>query len=213
MKAIATGKLFGGLVDCYVLEDGRRVLSVAGAGRCPPEIATALVACDRLAVEMADGAVDDCVDVRQFVQVLDPMGAAADSLVRVGMAAEADGYEVHPANQPPFRQVKNWPEEKAPRRAVRAKPSRKKAFAGMGIIYLVEAVGSGLAKIGWTTDLETRVASLQTSSPHILAVLATRLGPISAERSLHEQFASLRVHGEWFRLTEEVRSAFEPGLA
>lgn len=31
MKAVATGKLFGGLVDCYVLEDGRRVLSQRGA--------------------------------------------------------------------------------------------------------------------------------------------------------------------------------------
>lgn len=31
MKAIATGKLFGGLVDCYVLEDGRSRISHRGA--------------------------------------------------------------------------------------------------------------------------------------------------------------------------------------
>lgn len=32
-KAIATGVIFGGLVDCYVLDDGRRVLSQRGAVR------------------------------------------------------------------------------------------------------------------------------------------------------------------------------------
>jgi hypothetical protein len=52
-----------------------------------------------------------------------------------------------------------------------------------------------MVKIGWTTDLATRRQDVNPQE-----VLATEPGDMKLERQRHQQFADLRVHGEWFRL-------------
>jgi len=72
-----------------------------------------------------------------------------------------------------------------------------------GVVYFVRAE-NGLVKIGKTVDWNGRLQRLNTMLPYDLEVIrliecsdyATR------EAAYHRRFASQRVRGEWFRLTE-----------
>lgn len=56
-------------------------------------------------------------------------------------------------------------------------------------------------KIGFTRNgPKARLADMQTGSPFKLRVLGAIGGDMVLERLLHETFAPLREHGEWFRL-------------
>jgi hypothetical protein len=61
-------------------------------------------------------------------------------------------------------------------------------FAGSG----------GQIKIGWSRKVSARLAQLQTGSPIPIKLLGTMPGGRAVERRLHEQFAHLRLAGEWF---------------
>jgi hypothetical protein len=56
-------------------------------------------------------------------------------------------------------------------------------------------------KIGYSTDPESRLRYLQTGHPKKLVLLGVCSIP---EPVLHEKFESLRLQGEWFRLTPEL---------
>ncbi len=77
-----------------------------------------------------------------------------------------------------------------------------------GLVYFIEAVGSGRVKIGWTLarSVEGRRYSLQTSSPFPLRVLGWMRGSLKTEQRLHAQFDANRVmpNAEWFFLTDEL---------
>lgn len=64
-------------------------------------------------------------------------------------------------------------------------------------------------KIGWSRKVATRIAQLQTGSASPIRLLGTTPGGRGLERRLHEQFASARLHGEWFELTPELRAHIE----
>lgn len=72
-------------------------------------------------------------------------------------------------------------------------------------VYFVAADGTGLIKIGSSADVPLRLLSLQTSSPVPLRLVATipecRAG---LEGELHERFAHLHSHGEWYRAEPEL---------
>jgi hypothetical protein len=64
-------------------------------------------------------------------------------------------------------------------------------------VYFVS--DGGAVKIGFTADLEGRIAALQTGCKSRLELLAViRGGTRSTEKLLHEFFAPYRLHGEWF---------------
>ena len=66
-------------------------------------------------------------------------------------------------------------------------------------VYVIEAVGTGLVKIGRTDRCsQDRLKELQATSPHKLRVLFTMRGDDTTERELHERFAEHRVRGQWF---------------
>lgn len=69
-----------------------------------------------------------------------------------------------------------------------------------GYVYFVQAEGNGLIKIGFT-DREPmkRFAGLQAASPVPLVHLGIMWGGRDLEARLHQKFADLRSHGEWFR--------------
>lgn len=75
-----------------------------------------------------------------------------------------------------------------------------------GVIYFAEQVGGRLVKIGWTKGCpKRRVQSLQTGSPMKLRLLGTIAAEsVDDEKRLHTKFADLRVHGEWFRRSEQI---------
>lgn len=74
-----------------------------------------------------------------------------------------------------------------------------------GFIYLVSAKGANRYKIGLTTNIERRFKRLEQQAPFPLVLIhffATS-DCLTSESALHQRFASSRVHGEWFELTDE----------
>lgn len=76
-------------------------------------------------------------------------------------------------------------------------------------VYFLQASRSGLIKIGHSSDVESRIASLRTGSPEPLVLLAVMAGGREVEQGLHARFAGARVRGEWFRATGELVAFIE----
>lgn len=77
------------------------------------------------------------------------------------------------------------------------------------MIYVIKC--GEFYKIGYTSGrcVEPRIKALQTASPHKLETIDAWEGGADSERRIHDRFAHLRVHGEWFRLTERELSWLE----
>lgn len=67
-------------------------------------------------------------------------------------------------------------------------------------IYFVRS--GDLTKIGFTTNLPSRVRALHMSGPGA-ELLCSYRGGRALERALHEEFAAYRKHGEWFDLPDD----------
>lgn len=81
-------------------------------------------------------------------------------------------------------------------------------------IYFIFNADSNAIKIGRAKNVSKRLQALQTSSPAMLKLLKTipveGLGAArELERSLHQQFQSLRLNGEWFRAGIALRDYIE----
>jgi hypothetical protein len=74
-----------------------------------------------------------------------------------------------------------------------------------GHVYFIRAGRTNLVKIGWAKDVDKRHRELQTASPHPLHLIGYMPGSLFDEAAWHERFAHVRVRGEWFRLTTELR--------
>ncbi len=71
-----------------------------------------------------------------------------------------------------------------------------------GIVYFVRKGRTNAVKIGFTTDLEGRIKSLQTGSDKELKLAAWTEGHNGLESRLHKHFKDKRLSGEWFQLTQ-----------
>ena len=65
-------------------------------------------------------------------------------------------------------------------------------------IYMIRAGGDGPVKIGWTTNVERRLADLQTAHYEPLSIIRTIAGGQLMERWLHKYFAASKIRSEWF---------------
>ena len=74
---------------------------------------------------------------------------------------------------------------------------------GVPVIYFV-GPAKGKIKIGFTTDINSRLTRLNTGSPVKLVLHGIMRGTVDEERLLHERFDSLRTHGEWFYKSGEL---------
>lgn len=73
------------------------------------------------------------------------------------------------------------------------------------VVYFIQAGLPGRPiKIGYAQELCRRIVSLQLGCPEPLEVLLAVAGGRSLERDLHERFAHLRIHQEWFRVDFEL---------
>lgn len=61
-------------------------------------------------------------------------------------------------------------------------------------------------KIGYTDNLVARLASLQSSNPREIILLGTKEASIADEKELLVKFNHLKVRGEWFNYTEEIKN-------
>lgn len=77
-----------------------------------------------------------------------------------------------------------------------------------GTVYFVEAPGRGI-KVGYSTNVQGRLRSLQCSSPTPLKVLATIDGTIQVEQRIHALLNDHRLSGEWFADVPAVRAMIE----
>jgi hypothetical protein len=67
-------------------------------------------------------------------------------------------------------------------------------------IYVAEALGTGMIKIGKADDIPSRLKELQTGCPVGLRLLYSWQGGYREERAIHFRFQDARFHGEWFFL-------------
>ena len=83
----------------------------------------------------------------------------------------------------------------------------KEQFGNKGpLSYFIKEEDTDHVKIGMVSDLwnlETRLSSLQSGTPHKLIVIGITT---EKEKNLHRKFAHLRVRGEWFEYGEEIKS-------
>jgi hypothetical protein len=88
----------------------------------------------------------------------------------------------------------------------------------IGFVYLIKSHENQLVKIGFSKNPVARLEALQTSSPTRLYFLATLKceNPRLVEKSIHTEFISKKVSGEWFSLSDEdiayIYSSKEMGL-
>lgn len=68
------------------------------------------------------------------------------------------------------------------------------------------AVSGGMVKIGVSHSVTRRLHSFKTASPAPVVLVLTLPGSSALETELHQKFAAARSHGEWFRLTDELRA-------
>nr|WP_263858290.1 GIY-YIG nuclease family protein [Waterburya agarophytonicola] len=78
-------------------------------------------------------------------------------------------------------------------------------------VYFIFNIDSKAIKIGMAKNVEKRLKSLQTSNPIILELLHTiHLDSVEdaqkLEYVLHQKFSHLRMNGEWFEASEELRT-------
>jgi len=71
-------------------------------------------------------------------------------------------------------------------------------------VYFIQSENGGPIKIGISTNVQGRLASLQTGYPYPLKVLATIPGGEREEKGLHETFAEHRLSGEWFEPVDKL---------
>lgn len=76
-----------------------------------------------------------------------------------------------------------------------------------GTVYFIS--NSVAIKIGFTTDLQKRLATLSCGSSYPLEVVCAIEGTHRHERAIHHDLSAFRLNGEWFRDCREVRCAIE----
>jgi hypothetical protein len=65
-------------------------------------------------------------------------------------------------------------------------------------VYFVQAGEDGPVKIGFATDVASRLNAMRTSNPEELRLVACFIGTYEDERAMHALFAKYRKRGEWF---------------
>lgn len=83
----------------------------------------------------------------------------------------------------------------------------------LGGVYFIQQGKSGPIKIGWSRNVRSRLAALQTATHERLHLLLVLAGKPEDERRLHAWFAHDRQGGEWFRPDGEVRAFIAAKLA
>jgi hypothetical protein len=76
-------------------------------------------------------------------------------------------------------------------------------------IYFIQAKSNHLIKIGQTNNIERRLAGLKRMSPVKLRLLGYVNSGLYSEPFLHNKFKESRMHGEWFKPSEELYDFIE----
>ncbi len=63
----------------------------------------------------------------------------------------------------------------------------------------------GYSRVDRPSEVMRRIAVLEPGCPWPLRLIGTTKGTVYDERKLHDRFAHLRIHREWFRLEGELQ--------
>lgn len=66
-------------------------------------------------------------------------------------------------------------------------------------VYLIRGRDSGLVKVGWSTNVYSRLSTMQTGSSEDLELVDVLQVGRTMEQTIHENNSDLRVRGEWFK--------------
>lgn len=81
---------------------------------------------------------------------------------------------------------------------------------GICEIYFMQA-GKGPIKIGFSTNIKSRLPEIQRWHPEEIRLLKTVKGRIEGEKDIHRLFREDRIRGEWFKPSDKLM-AFINGL-
>lgn len=84
-------------------------------------------------------------------------------------------------------------------------PYVDRTVGGHGSPHVYFAYSAGRIKIGTSLYPECRGKDLSPQSPHPVTIIMTVDGGYDLEHEFHRLFDALREHGEWFRLSDEMR--------
>ena len=73
-----------------------------------------------------------------------------------------------------------------------------------GYVYAIECCGR--VKLGFSGRPDLRLNKISSDAPFPCAMLGFWPGTIADEQELHQRFADVRAHGEWFALTLVLRN-------
>lgn len=82
---------------------------------------------------------------------------------------------------------------------------RKPPRAGKPGDEVYFAYSGGLVKIGVSQNIRRRLHSFKTAAPVPVLLVGRMSGSTTLETELHRRFAPHRSHGEWFRLSDDLR--------
>ena len=84
----------------------------------------------------------------------------------------------------------------------------------MSVYFIKGKNDNSKVKIGYSKNVKNRLKQIQYMSPVELEILNTMDGNAQVEMNIHQMFNSVRLYGEWFRLTPElaefIKSPFNP---
>lgn len=89
----------------------------------------------------------------------------------------------------------------------------RKSCSEESFLYFIEALQTGFIKIGRSKDPERRLSQLSTGNPSELVILGKISGGLELEAELHKIFTHLRKRGEWFKVSDELRSFIKEATA
>lgn len=70
-------------------------------------------------------------------------------------------------------------------------------------VYFI-GCANGPVKIGFASDMEQRLAGIQTGNPRLLRIQAAAPGDRELEREYHRRFKAHRLQGEWLTRCPEI---------
>lgn len=107
----------------------------------------------------------------------------------------------------------NWASTLKKQRELERQALSERYSSPKGYVYLIEAIGAGRYKIGWTKQHPSkRLKSLKKGSPPFPLYLVSFIYVEDCEKTevaLHSLFEDKRRHNEWFELTQDDLTHFE----
>jgi excisionase family DNA binding protein len=74
-----------------------------------------------------------------------------------------------------------------------------------GRVYFLRTYCGRFVKIGYAMDVSKRVTAIDLCHPEPLTLLGSVPGNPRIEKFFHRKFKDMRVRGEWFRLSAELK--------